>query len=50
MLENGVRGDVLFGLRGRKHTEIGEKVHNEHLHKLYPLLNIVRIIKSRRMR
>ena len=28
MLENRVRGDVLFVLRGRKHMEIGEKLHN----------------------
>jgi len=45
-----VRGDVLFDLRGRKYMEIGEKLHNEHLHNLSSLLNIIRIIKSRRMR
>jgi len=28
MLENRVKGDILFVLRGRKHMEIGEKLHN----------------------
>jgi hypothetical protein len=35
-------------LRGRKWWETGED-HNEELHNLYILLNIVRVIKSRRM-
>ena len=30
--------------------ETGEKLHNENLHNLSSLLNITRIIKSRRMR
>jgi hypothetical protein len=33
------------------HTlEIGRKLHNEELHNLYSSLNIIRMIKSRRMR
>ena len=31
-------------------TEEWRKLHNEELHDLYSLLNIVRVIKSRRMR
>jgi hypothetical protein len=27
-LGNRVRGDVLFGLREKKHMEIGDKLHN----------------------
>jgi hypothetical protein len=50
MLENRMRGDVLFGLRGRKHMETEDKLHNGHLHSLSFLLSIIRIIKSRRMR
>jgi hypothetical protein len=36
-------------LKGRK-TDCGEKLHNDEFHSLHPSLNIVRVIKSRRMR
>jgi len=44
---------VLKGTFGPKRDEVtGEwnKLHNEKLKDLYPSLNIVRVIKSRRMR
>jgi len=36
-------------LKGRK-TDHGEKLHDDELHTLYSSPNIVRVIKSRRMR
>jgi hypothetical protein len=36
-------------LKGRK-TDRGEILHNDELHSLYSSTNIVRVIKSRRMR
>jgi hypothetical protein len=36
-------------LKGRK-MDHGQKLHNDELHDLYSLQNIVRVIKSRRMR
>jgi hypothetical protein len=36
-------------LKGRK-TDHGKKLHNDELHSLYSSLNIVRVIKLRRMR
>jgi hypothetical protein len=44
-LENRVKGDVLFEHKARKHIEIGEKLHNEHLYNMSSLLNIIWIIK-----
>jgi hypothetical protein len=36
--------------KGEEVTGGWRKLHNEELHSLYPLLNIIRIIRSRRMR
>jgi hypothetical protein len=44
---------VLRGIFGPKRAEVmgdWRKLHNEELHKLYSLPNIIRIRKSRRMR
>jgi hypothetical protein len=48
VIENRVlRG--IFGLKRRK-TDGGKKIHNDEFHNLYSSPNIVRVIKSRRMR
>ena len=39
-----------MGLRGKGVTREWRKLHNEELNSLYSSLNIVRVIKSRRMR
>jgi hypothetical protein len=39
----------IFGLK-REEDGSWRKLHNDELHSLYPLPNIVRVIKSRRMR
>jgi hypothetical protein len=36
---------VLRGIFGPKREEVREKMHNEELHNLYFLLNIIRITK-----
>jgi hypothetical protein len=44
---------VLRGIFGPKRDEVTggwRKLHNEELHDLYSSLNIIRMIKSRRMR
>jgi hypothetical protein len=44
---------VLWGIFGRKRDEVTGgwiKLYNEELHDLYVSINIVRMIKSRRMR
>jgi hypothetical protein len=44
---------VLRGIFGPKRNEVTggwRKLHNEELHKLYFLPNIIRMMKSRRMR
>jgi hypothetical protein len=49
IFENRVQGSIL----GPKRDEVtGEwrKLHNEELNNLYSSLNIIRVIKSRRMR
>jgi hypothetical protein len=40
----------IFGPKGDEVTGEWRKLHNEELNGLYPLPNIVRVIKSRRMR
>jgi hypothetical protein len=40
----------IFGLRRADVTEDWRKLHNEELHNLYSSPNIIRMIKSRRMR
>jgi hypothetical protein len=40
----------IFGLRRDEVTGDWRKLHNEDLHKLYSSPNIIRMIKSRRMR
>jgi hypothetical protein len=40
----------IFGPRGDDMTGGGRKLHNEELHDLYSSPNIIRIIKSRRLR
>jgi hypothetical protein len=40
----------IFGRKRDKVTGDWRKLHNEELHNLYSLPNIIRIIKSRRMR
>jgi len=40
----------IFGLKGDEVTKEWRKLHNEELNDLYSLPNIVRVIKSRRMR
>jgi hypothetical protein len=40
----------IFGLRRDEVTEGWRKLHNEELHELYSSPNVIRIIKSRRMR
>jgi hypothetical protein len=49
VFENRVLRRV-FGPKRDKETEEWRKLHNEELNGLYSLLNIVRVIKSRRMR
>jgi hypothetical protein len=48
-----IENRMLWRVFGRKRDEVtGEwrKLHNEELNDLYPLPNIVRVVKSRRMR
>jgi hypothetical protein len=40
----------IFGPKGDEVTEGWRKLHNEELHNLYPSSNVIRMIKSRRMR
>jgi hypothetical protein len=40
----------IFGLKRDEVTVYWRKVHNEELHNLYFLSNIIRMFKSRRMR
>jgi hypothetical protein len=40
----------IFGTKRDKVTEDWRKLHNEQLHNLYSSTNIIRMIKSRRMR
>jgi hypothetical protein len=40
----------IFGPRGDEVTGGWKKLHNEELHELYSLPNIIRMIKSRRMK
>jgi hypothetical protein len=40
----------IFGPKRHEVTGGWRKLHNEELHNLYSLLNIIRMIKSRRMR
>jgi hypothetical protein len=40
----------IFGSKKDEVTGDLRKLHNEELHNLYPSLNIIRLIKSRRMR
>jgi hypothetical protein len=40
----------VFGLKRDEVTEEWRKLHNEELNDLYTLPNIVRVVKSRRMR
>jgi hypothetical protein len=40
----------IFGPKRDEETGSWRKLHNEELHNLYSLPNIIRIIKSRRMR
>ena len=49
MLENRVLRRV-FGPKRDEVTREWRKLHNEELNDLYPLPNIVRVVKSRRMR
>ena len=49
MFENRVLGRI-FGSRRDNITEEWRKLHNEELNDLYRSQNIVRVIKSRRMR
>jgi hypothetical protein len=48
----GLENSVLRRISGPKREEGGSwrKLHNDELHSLYSLPNIVRVIKSRRMR
>jgi len=49
MFENRVQRRIL-GPKRDEVTEEWRKLHNEELNNLYSSLNIVRVIKSRRMR
>jgi hypothetical protein len=49
VFENGVLRRV-FGPKGDEVTGKRRKLHNEELNDLYSLPNIVRVVKSRRMR
>ena len=49
MFENGVLRRI-FGPKGNDIIVEWRKLHNEELNDLYCSLNIVRVIKSRRMR
>jgi hypothetical protein len=40
----------IFGPRGMKRQEDGEKLHNEQLHNLYSSPSVIRVVTSRRMR
>ena len=48
----GIRNRILRGIFAPKRDENGEwrRFHNEELHRLYHSPNIVRVIKSRRLR
>jgi hypothetical protein len=49
VFENRVLRNI-FGLKRDEVTEEWRKLHNKELHNLYSLPNIIRIIKSKRMR
>ena len=49
MFENRVLRRV-FGLKRDEVTGVWRKLHNEELNDLYSLPNVVRVVKSRRMR
>jgi hypothetical protein len=40
----------IFGPKGEKVTGVWKRLHNEELHNLYASLNIIRVIKSRKVR
>jgi hypothetical protein len=49
MIENTVLRRI-FGLKRNKITGEWRRLYNEELHELYSPLNIMRVLKSRRMR
>jgi hypothetical protein len=49
MFENGVLRTI-FGPKRKKGAGGWRRLHNEELHNLYTLSNIIRVIRSRRMR
>jgi hypothetical protein len=40
----------MFGFKEEEENERQKKIHNEYFHDLYSSLNIIGVIKSRRMR
>lgn len=49
MLENGVLRKI-FGPKSEEITANWRKLHNDELHNLFTISNIMRVIKARRMR